>query len=118
MTEGKKKNKHLNVLRMFSIASWWDKVGKADPGKQLSEHLPKKSLQKPRGELGQMATVQGDKIIRCGALTAWGNPPHSMFQDGKRWKKGMLQVEKGDKGKGLLQATDFSVNSFQVPITY
>ena len=29
----------------------------------------------------------------------------------------MLQVEKGDKGKGLLQAPDFSVNSFQVPIT-
>lgn len=59
---------------------------KADPGKHLFEHLPKRALRRPRAELGQMATVQGDKMIQSGILKASGNPPHSRLQDGKGWK--------------------------------
>lgn len=106
MTEGKKTKTPKcfeDVLNSLLVRSG----RKGRPWEAAVWAPPQKSRQKPRGELGQMATVQGDKIIRSGTLTAWGNPPHSMFQNGKRWKKGMLQAEKGDKGKGLLQPQIF-----------
>lgn len=43
---------------------------KADPGKKLSQHLPKKTLRSLGAELGQTAILHGDKMIRVGTLRA------------------------------------------------
>lgn len=104
MTEGKTKTPKCfeDVLNSLLVRSG----RKGRPWEAAVWAPPKRAFRSLEESWGRWPQCKGINT-RSGTLTAWGNPPHSMFQNGKRWKKGMLQAEKGDKGKGLLQPQIF-----------